>query len=106
MKAPGRAETEARKGGKGWKMISFETDREAFLKARDSGIVFETDGASFDYFLEVLPPAWMGRRVSLPDGRTVRASFGFAEGWECVTAFWCEGDRFYVFKTNQMNPNR
>lgn len=58
----------------------------------------------YDYFLEVLPPVYMGRRVTTVDGTVVRAYFGFAEGAEPVTAFWREGGRYYCQRTPQINP--
>lgn len=60
-----------------------------FIAARERGERCEIDQAIFDYFLDVLPPVFMDRWVTLNDGSTrVRAAFGFAEGAERVTAFW------------------
>ena len=84
---------------------------EAFLKERDTGGIVEMDEDIFDYFLDVLPPAWMNREITMPDGRQQRIAFGFAEGWENVTAFWRKREadgalHFYCQLTNILNPNR
>ena len=79
----------------------------AFLTAMHSGEVFEVDEEMFMYWLEVLPPVYMSRRVTLPNGREVKASFGFAEGAEPVTAFWKERSdgavHHFGCRTNTMN---
>jgi hypothetical protein len=74
-----------------------------FITAMHSGHRFECDEAMFDYWLEVLPPAWMGRTVTL-DGVPIRTSFGFCEGYDFVTAFWKQGGRFFGQRTAIMNP--
>lgn len=76
-----------------------------FIKIMRSGEVFECDEEMFYYWLEVLPPVYMGRRVELPSGRIVKASFGFAEGREQVVAFWQEGERYFGCRTNLINPH-
>ena len=56
------------------------------------------------YFLEVLPHVYMNRNLII-DGRPVRASFGFAEGRELVTAFWTKsGGHYFRQLTNELNP--
>jgi hypothetical protein len=98
-----------------------------FIKAMHSGQVFECDEEMYYYWLEVLPPAYMGKNVVLPDGQKVRAHFGFAEGADYITAFWMIGSerlverpeggvlcsihraaspesRFFGCRTNEMNP--
>lgn len=81
----------------------------AALNAMHSGTIFECDQSFFYYWLEVLPPARMGYEATLPDGSTVRAWFGFAEGAEHITAFWMTGSqsddtaRFYGCRTNEIN---
>ena len=61
----------------------------------------------FDYYLGVLPPVSFNKTYMLPDDtgkmRPVETQFGFAEGFEEITAFWMEGDRFYCQKTGRMN---
>lgn len=74
------------------------------IKAMHSGEIFETDVDGFDYFLEVLPPVYMSKVVTLPNGEKVKATFGFAEGAEPIVAFWSKGGRYYGCKTNQINP--
>ena len=59
-----------------------------FIFAMQSGKTFEVDEEMFYYWLEVLPSVHMGRRVILPNGECVSASFGFAEGAEPITVFW------------------
>ena len=84
-------------------VLNFEGNRAAFLEAMHSGQPFEMDEESWYYWLEVLPPVYMGRTVKLPSGEKVRASFGFAEGEEHITAFWKQGGKFMGCQTNQLN---
>jgi len=81
----------------------------AFCAARDAGNKVEVDQELFDYFLEVLPPVHMNYRATLPDGQVIQASFGFAEGWEKVTAFWQgQGEmrgKYFAQRTQEMNPH-
>ena len=58
------------------------------LDGMDSGQTVEVDQEVFDYFLEVLPPVFMSKTFTFKDGLCVRASFGFAEGWEPIKVFW------------------
>lgn len=74
------------------------------IKAMGSGEIFETDVEGFDYFLEVLPPVYMGKVVTLPNGEKVKAAFGFAEGAEEIVAFWKKGGRYFGCRTTQINP--
>lgn len=87
-------------------VLSFEGQREAFLTAMHSGQPFEMDEESWYYWLEVLPPVYMGRTVKLANGETVRASFGFAEGEEQITAFWKRDGKFLGCLTNDWNVMR
>lgn len=64
-----------------------------FINAMTSGEEFECDEEMFYYWLEVLPPAFMGRVVTFPDGKKVKAYFGFAEGEDRIVAFWMIGQR-------------
>jgi hypothetical protein len=72
-----------------------------FIEAMHSGQPAEIDQELFDYFLDVLPPVYMGRTVKLATGETVRASFGFAEGAEIITAFYRLGGRLYCCQTTE-----
>jgi hypothetical protein len=78
-------------------------DWAATIAAMHSHQRIEIDQEVFDYFLEVLPPVYMGRRITLPGGARCHATFGFAEGTEEITAFWREGDRFFCQRTHEMN---
>lgn len=73
------------------------------IAAMHSGEKIEIDEGVFDYFLEVLPPVYMGRTVALPCGETRCVSFGFAEGYEPVTAFWSTKGRYYCQRTAEIN---
>ena len=78
------------------------------IAAMHSGERVEISEAVYNYFLEVLPPVYMGRRITLPGGDTRRVAFGFAEGAEPITAFWREGSQdagwsFYCQRTKEMN---
>jgi hypothetical protein len=75
------------------------------VAAIHSGARVEIDHEMYMYWLEVLPPVYMRRVVTLPgDGKRVTA-FGFAEGCERITAFWSEGSgdaaRFFCQRTEQ-----
>lgn len=59
---------------------------------------------AFDYFLEVLPPVFMGKKFTFRDGQTVKASFGFAEGYEPITVFWTENGRYFCRRSTVINP--
>jgi hypothetical protein len=83
--------------------LKFEEQREEFLAAMQSGRPFEMDEESFYYWLEVLPPAYMGRIVKLPNGWSIRAFFGFAEGEEQITAFWRQDGRYFGCRTDEWN---
>jgi len=78
------------------------------IAAMHSGAVIEIDQDVYWYFLEVLPPAYMGKTITLPDGQ--RADYGFAEGYEPVTAFWQVGAnasptrQYFCVRTQEMNP--
>ncbi len=78
-------------------------DWNEYLEARDRGEVCEVDEEIFDYFLGVLPPAYMFKEVTLPGGRSVKAVYGFAEGYEPITAFWDQGGKHYCQRTAEMN---
>jgi len=49
------------------------------------GNAAEVTEEAFDYWLEVLPPHWMGRN-----------GFCFAEGMEPFRFFWRSGNRFFT----------
>lgn len=67
-----------------------------FVRDARGDAALEVDGAMWDYWLNVLPPAFMGRTVLIADGRRVFASFGFAEGADEPVAFWREGARMFA----------
>lgn len=88
-------------------MFTYENDLPAFVSARDRGERCEVDEEMYWYFLEVLPPQFMGEVVTLCDGDSIRADFGFAEGAERITAFWkarpTQGDPvYYAQHTNKI----
>lgn len=77
-----------------------------FIEVMHSGQPFECDEEMFFYWLEVLPPVLWGGNVTLPNGQRVRASFGFAEGAEPITAFWKDKGRYFGCRTNLMNGDQ
>lgn len=79
-------------------------DWDAFVAEMGSGRVFECDEAMYYHWLEVLPPAWLNRKLQIP-GVGERTTFGFAEGREEVVAFWRENGRFFGWQTGIMNPD-
>lgn len=62
-----------------------------FIQAMHSGQPFECDEDMFYYWLEVLPPVYMGKRILCADGVERLYHFAFAEGAEPLTVFWREG---------------
>ncbi len=48
------------------------------------GRVCEINEDTYDWFLECLPPKWMG------------SGFAFAEGAEAIKLFWKHDDRYFV----------
>ena len=79
-----------------------------FCAARDTDRRVEVSEDLWFYFLEVLPPVHMGywaRRSNGPGAgwTEFKASFGFAEGAELVTAFWREDGRYFAQLTNERN---
>ncbi len=79
-----------------------------FIKAMHSGKVFECDEEMYFYWLEVLPPIFMGGQINfLPghEGHAMHVDFGFAEGAEPITVFWrsLDGKRFFGQRTKKIN---
>ena len=66
------------------------TDMSDMNAALAEGKRVQTDEAMQDYYLDELPPQFMGRVVELVDGTKVYARFGFAEGEEPIVAFWTD----------------
>jgi hypothetical protein len=87
-------------------VYDFEQDAARYLNARDSGETIEITEGTFNYFLEVLPPAYMGRTIRVA-GKPQRVAFGFAEGYEPITAFWTEKragtEHYYCKRTEEIN---
>jgi hypothetical protein len=81
-----------------------------FIAAMRSGEPVEIDEEMWDYWLEILPPVFMGRSINLArhpqvvgSFRQVHAVFGFAEGEEPVVAFWKVNGRRYCCQTPTIN---
>lgn len=70
-------------------VYDFLKDAAAYFNALESDHTLEITQGTFDYFLNVLPPVYMGRSIVL-DGHSRHVAFGFAEGCERITAFWVE----------------
>lgn len=78
-----------------------------FCAERATGRMVEIDEELFMYFLEVLPPVHMAYMAHFADGTQRWVHFGFAEGYERVTAFWragAEDTRYFARLTKEMNP--
>ena len=80
-----------------------------FINAMHSGEQFEVDEEMFFYWLEVLPPIFMGEAITyLPghEGHTMRCDFGFAEGAEPITVFWRDlpNKKYFGQRTEKINP--
>lgn len=54
-------------------------------RIRVPGRACVTDEATYDWFLECLPPQWMGA-----------CGFAFAEGREPLMLFWAKDDQYFV----------
>jgi hypothetical protein len=79
------------------------SNMEELLKAWHSGQKCRITRTVYEYYLEVLPPIYINRRVKV-DGKERLVDFGFAEGAEHITAFWTEGLNYYLQQTTEMNP--
>jgi hypothetical protein len=77
--------------------------RPGFFEALGRGDRVQVDQQIFDWFLDILPPVFMGRVVDLIDGSSQYALYGFAEGAAIITAFWSSKQRFYAQYTNRMS---
>jgi uncharacterized protein YlaI len=87
----------------------------AFIAAMHTGHEVEIDEEMFYYWLEVLPPIFMGRKLKYTPANSDTeiervCSFGFAEGAEPITVFWSTGEvesgyRYFCQRTKTMNPN-
>ena len=85
---------------------------EAYSAALDRGEVCQVDEDLFYWYLEVLPPVYMGRDrfVEIDGVKFVKhCSFGFAEGRDFITDFWVNKDGSHITarfakKSKQMNP--
>jgi len=87
-------------------IYTYEDDFKDFISAKDKGELCRIDEEMWYYFLEVLPPIYMGERQDVViDGVTFSryCSFGFAEGYEEITDFWKDGACYYCKKSNRMN---
>ena len=76
------------------KIYTYENDFAQFVKDNDGSRVLRIDEEMYYYWLEVLPPVYMGEVVPVViDGVTYnrRCTFGFAEGREPITDFWVSG---------------
>lgn len=88
-------------------VLTYERDFAACVAAMAAGERVEIDHEMYFYWLEVSPPVYMRRVIALPgDGKRVTA-FGFAEGSERITAFWCQGNgdsaRYFCQRTEEVN---
>lgn len=63
-------------------------DLRKFWEAIEAGERVEVTREVFDYFLDLLPPAFQFRLVTLPDGLVVTAEYGFREGDGATVVFW------------------
>ena len=91
-----------------YKMDCSQKDWDEFIQVFNSGEKFEIDEKMYFYWLEVLPPVFMNRRIDFRpghEGQKVFADFGFAEGAEEIKIFWksIDGKRFFGQCTNQLN---
>ena len=77
-----------------------------FIKAMNAGELCEIDEEMFYYWLEVLPPVYMGQVVKVEIDGVVydkKCSFGFAEGADYITDFWTSGGAWFCKQSKRMN---
>ena len=87
-------------------IYTYEDNFKEFITALNKGELCQVDERLWYYFLEVLPPIYMGERQNVTiDGAVFNkmCSFGFAEGCEEITDFWKAGDCYYCKKSNRIN---
>lgn len=85
------------------KVYRFESTPEewkGFINVMRSGLTVQIDEEMYFYWLEVLPPAYMGRvrKIDVLDNgifELVPCAFGFAEGIDYITDFWKKDGKFY-----------
>ena len=63
---------------------SAESWEDLIKRVSTAGVVAEVDAETFDYFLDVLPPKWMGH-----------GCYCFAEGAEALRYFYKSSGRFF-----------
>ena len=80
----------AREEGTGVKVHKFADGLLPYLTALDAGEV-EIDTEMYYYWLEVLPPVFMGRTITM-NGSRRRVEFAFAEGTEQMVLFFYRKD--------------
>lgn len=74
-------------------IVHTESNWEAMIRARNSGRMFQCDEDVYYYWLGVLPPIYMNKKIVI-EGRECRC-FGSAEGVEKITNFWTEGGKYF-----------
>ena len=73
----------------------------------NSGVEVRIDKRTADYWLEGLPPIHMNYTAKFKDGTERRVWFGFAEGYELVTACWPDPNEegmYFIQQTTEINP--
>src|SRR3990167_9906126 len=88
---------ETDKEAKKMKTLTYENDFTEFNAEIDAGHVCKIDEEMFYYWLEVLPPVYMGQKRLIDiDGKMTEknCSFGFAEGGPVID-FWEEGEEYF-----------
>jgi len=85
-----------------FKYDSARDDWKEFIAAMNSGQIFEIDEENYYYWLEILPPIYMGQ-TQIINGQPIRCSFGFAEGREYIKDFWTKDGRFFGKMSDRLN---
>ncbi len=85
-------------------MIYTPDNNSAFFAEVEKGTRCEVNGDLFEYYLDILPPVFMGSMVTLVDGTRQYAMFGFCEGDMSANnkpiAFWKSDGRFFAQLAN------
>lgn len=88
-----------------YKYDSSHEEWKEFIKEKASGRTLQIDEAMFSYWLEILPPVYMGelKQIDILNNgivENVQCSFGFVEGYDYITDFWRRNGQFYCKQSN------
>lgn len=77
-----------------------------FIAEMHGGTPVAIDEEMYYYWLEVLPPVYMGRRDAGRDSLAPAHAthlFGFCEGYDRIVDFWRDGDTYHCRQSERMS---